>query len=75
VYGELRDLGHDAVRRYAKAWGVARVAAAEPYVLGDRTIWQASDAEVPVHGQCDGLRATQASVSKTCLMRSQNQTG
>jgi hypothetical protein len=44
--------------------------------LGDRTIWQASDAEVPIHGQFGRLHATQASVSKTCLSRqSRNQTG
>jgi transposase len=33
VYGDLRDLGYDAVRRYATAWRVARAAAREPYLL------------------------------------------
>jgi hypothetical protein len=41
--------------------------------LTDRTIWQAFEAErsqlVPVGSRFDGFRATQASVSKTCLVR------
>src|SRR5437660_2397056 len=42
----------------------------------DRTIWQAFEAErpqlVPIRGPFDGFHATQASVSKTCLVRFDN---
>jgi hypothetical protein len=41
--------------------------------LADRTIWQACEAERPqlvqITGSFDGFHATQASVSKTCLVR------
>src|SRR3954447_6639657 len=41
--------------------------------LTDRTIWQVFEAErpklVPISGPFDGFHATQASVSKTCLVR------
>jgi transposase len=44
--------------------------------LTDRTIWQVFEAErpklVPVSGPFDGFHATQASVSKTCLVRFDN---
>jgi transposase len=44
--------------------------------LPDRTIWQAFEAErpklVPISGPFDGFHATQASVSKTCLVRFDN---
>ena len=44
--------------------------------LTDRTIWQAFEAErpqlVPVSGPFDGFSAIQASVSKTCLVRFDN---
>jgi transposase len=44
--------------------------------LADRTIWQAFEAErpqlVPSRGPFDGFHATQASVSKTCLVRFDN---
>src|ERR1700682_4045141 len=44
--------------------------------LPDRTIWQAFEAErpqlVPIRGPFDGFHATQASVSKTCLVRFDN---
>jgi hypothetical protein len=44
--------------------------------LTDRTIWQAFEAErpqlVPVSGPFDGFHAVQASVSKTCLVRFDN---
>ena len=44
--------------------------------LADRTIWQVFEAErpqlVPVVSRFDGFRATQASVSKTCLVRFDN---
>ena len=40
------------------------------------TIWQAFEAErpklVPITGPFDGFQATQASVSKTCLVRFDN---
>jgi transposase len=44
--------------------------------LADRTIWQVFEAErpqlVPLVGPFDGFRAIQASVSKTCLVRFDN---
>jgi transposase len=44
--------------------------------LTDRTIWQAFEAErpqlVPIAGPFDGFHATQAAVSKTCLVRFDN---
>jgi transposase len=44
--------------------------------LTDRTIWQAFEAErpqlVPICGPFDGFHAVQASVSKTCLVRFDN---
>jgi transposase len=44
--------------------------------LTDRTIWQAFEAErpqlVPISGPFDGFHAVQASVSKTCLVRYDN---
>ena len=44
--------------------------------LTDRTIWQAFEAERPQlvqsTGPFDGFHATQASVSKTCLVRFDN---
>ena len=44
--------------------------------LADRTIWQAFEAErpqlVPITGPFDGFHATQAAVSKTCLVRFDN---
>ena len=44
--------------------------------LTDRTIWQAFEAErsqlVPISGPFDGFNAIQASVSKTCLVRFDN---
>jgi transposase len=44
--------------------------------LNERTIWQAFEAErphlVPLAGVFDGFHATQASVSKTCLVRFDN---
>jgi transposase len=44
--------------------------------LTDRTIWQVFEAErpklVPIAGPFDGFHATQASVSKTCLVRFDN---
>jgi transposase len=44
--------------------------------VSDRTIWQVFEAEraklVPISSRFDGFRATQASVSKTCLVRFDN---
>src|SRR5258706_8970883 len=44
--------------------------------LADRTVWQAFEAQtgqlVPIRGPFDGFHATQASVSKTCLVRFDN---
>ena len=44
--------------------------------LADRTVWQAFEAErsqlVPIGGRFDGFNTVQASVSKTCLVRFDN---
>ena len=44
--------------------------------LADQTIWQVFEAEraalVPIGNRFDGFRATQAAVSKTCLVRFDN---
>ena len=44
--------------------------------LADRTVWQVFEAEraqlVPIGGRFEGFRAAQASVSKTCLVRFDN---
>jgi transposase len=44
--------------------------------IGDRTVWQVFEAEraqlVPIGSPFDGFHATQASVSKTCLVRFDN---
>jgi transposase len=67
-YDELNALLLDRCVAYAKAHKHPE--------LADRTIWQAFEAErlklVPISGPFDGFHATQASVSKTCLVRFDN---
>jgi transposase len=52
---------------------VARAKANRHPELADQTVWQVFEAErpqlVPIGSRFDGFRATQASVSKTCLLR------
>src|SRR5437016_8313542 len=67
-YEELNAWLFDRCFAYAKAQ--------KPPELADRTIWQAFEAErpqlVPISGPFDGFHGTQASVSKTCLVRFDN---
>src|SRR5437016_1611146 len=67
-YDELNGLLLDRCIAYAKAHKHPE--------LTDRTIWQAFEAErpqlVPISGPFDGFHAVQASVSKTCLVRFDN---
>ena len=67
-YGELSAWLLDQCIAYAKANKHPEEA--------DRTIWQVFEAEraalVPIAGPFDGFRATQAAVSKTCLVRFDN---
>ncbi len=67
-YQELNAWLFDRCVAYAKAHKHTE--------LTDRTIWQAFEAErpqlVPVSGPFDGFHAVQASVSKTCLVRFDN---
>jgi transposase len=67
-YDELNGLLLDRCIAYAKAHKHPE--------LPDRTIWQAFEAErpqlVPISGPFDGFHAVQASVSKTCLVRFDN---
>ncbi len=67
-YEELNALLLDQAIAYAKA---------HPHPeFKDRTVWQAFEAErsflVPYAGRFDGFHATPASVSKTCLVRFDN---
>jgi hypothetical protein len=67
-YDELNGLLLDRCIAYARAHKHPE--------LADRTIWQAFEAErphlVPISGPFDGFSAIQASVSKTCLVRFDN---
>src|SRR3984893_8885445 len=67
-YQELNAWLFDRCVAYAKAHKHTE--------LTDRTIWQAFEAErprlVPISGPFDGSHAVQASVSKTCLVRFDN---
>ena len=67
-YGELNAWLLDRCVAYAKAHKHPE--------LPDCTIWQAFEAErpklVPIAGPFDGFHATQVSVSKTCLVRFDN---
>jgi transposase len=67
-YDELNGLLLDRCIAYAKAHKHPE--------LAEQTIWQAFEAEraklVPIAGPFDGFHATTASVSKTCLVRFDN---
>jgi transposase len=67
-YDELNGLLLDRCISYARAHRHPEFA--------DRTVWQAFEAErphlVPIAGPFDGFHAVQASVSKTCLVRFDN---
>src|SRR5260370_10373707 len=67
-YGELNARLLDRCVAYAKAHKHPE--------LADRTVWQMFEAErtqlVPIRGPFDGFHAVQASVSKTCLVRFDN---
>ncbi len=67
-YDELNGLLLDRCIAYARAHKHPE--------LADRTIWQVFEAErphlVPISGAFDGFSAIQASVSKTCLVRFDN---
>jgi hypothetical protein len=62
IFEELRGLGYAKAHKHPE--------------LTDRTIWQVFEAErpqlVPIRGPFDGFHATQAAVSKTCLVRFDN---
>jgi transposase len=72
----LRVASYDELNAWLLDRCVAYAKAHKHPELGDRTIWQAFEAErrqlVPIPGRFDGFHATQASVSKTCLVRFDN---
>src|SRR5499427_4007722 len=72
----LRVASYDELNAWLLDRCVAYAKAHKHPELTDRTIWQAFEAErpklVPITGPFDGFHATQASVSKTCLVRFDN---
>jgi transposase len=72
----LRVASYDELNAWLLDRCVAYAKAHKHPELADCTIWQAFEAErsqlVPIGGQFDGFHATQASVSKTCLVRFDN---
>jgi len=72
----LRVTSYDALNAWLLDRCVAYAKANRHPELTDQTIWQVFEAEraklVPISGRFDGFRATQASVSKTCLVRFDN---
>src|ERR1700730_4589273 len=72
----LRVSSYDELNAWLLDRCVAYAKAHKHPELTDRTIWQAFETErpqlVPVTGPFDGFHATQASVSKTCLVRFDN---
>src|SRR3984893_6327346 len=72
----LRVASYDELNAWLLDRCVAYAKAHRHPELTDRTIWQAFEAErpqlVPIRGPFDGFHATQASVSKTCLVRFDN---
>jgi hypothetical protein len=75
LFEELRDLGYaggyDAVRRYARRWsrerGASTASAYVPLSFAPGEAYQ-----FPYAGRFDGFHAVPASVSKTCLVRFDN---
>jgi transposase len=72
----LRVASYDELNAWLLDRCVAYAKAHKHPELPDRTIWQAFEAEraqlVPISGPFDGFHATQAAVSKTCLVRFDN---
>jgi hypothetical protein len=72
----LRVASYDELNAWLLDRCVAYAKAHKHPELADLTIWQAFEAErpqlVPIRGPFDGFHATQASVSKTCLVRFDN---
>ena len=72
----LRVASYDELNAWLLDRCVAYAKAHKHPELADCTIWQAFEAErpklVPIAGPFDGFHATQASVSKTCLVRFDN---
>src|SRR6202166_2335140 len=72
----LRVASYDELNAWLLDRCVAYAKAHKHPELADLTIWQAFEAErpqlVPITGPFDGFHATQASVSKTCLVRFDN---
>ena len=72
----LRVTSYDELNAWLLDRCVAYAKANRHPELTDQTIWQVFEAEraklVPISGRFDGFRATQASVSKTCLVRFDN---
>jgi transposase len=72
----LRVTSYDELNAWLLDRCVAYAKAHKHPELTDRTIWQAFEAErpqlVPIRGPFDGFHPTEASVSKTCLVRFDN---
>jgi transposase len=72
----LRVTSYDELNAWLLDRCVAYAKAHKHPEIGDRTVWQVFEAErvqlVPIGGRFDGFHATQASVSKTCLVRFDN---
>jgi transposase len=72
----LRVASYDELNAWLLDRCVAYAKAHKHPELTDQTIWQAFEAErpqlVPISGPFDGFSANQASVSKTCLVRFDN---
>src|SRR5436309_8256629 len=72
----LRVASYDELNAWLLDRCVAYAKAHKHPELADRTVWQAFEAErtqlVPIGGRFDGFNAIQASVSKTCLVRLDN---
>ena len=72
----LRVASYDELNAWLLDRCVAYAKAHRHPELSDRTIWEVFEAErpklVPITGPFDGFQATQAAVSKTCLVRFDN---
>jgi transposase len=69
----LRVASYDELNAWLLDQCIAHAKANRHPELADRTVWQVFEAERPqlvrIGSRFDGFRATQASVSKTCLLR------
>jgi transposase len=72
----LRIASYDELNAWLLDQCIAYAKANKHPEQADRTIWEALEAErpklVPISGPFDGFRAVQAAVSKTCLVRFDN---